>query len=122
MYLRATKRQKDGKEHRYFTVVESVRVAGQKHPVQKPLLYLGELTDSQQAAWTKTLTVFNTERQTSETLSLFPEDRPPTAGPLPRCWSSGRTINSPVLVNMGLAGWPANSGGSWNWIPFGPAN
>lgn len=82
MHLRATKRQKDGKEHRYFTVVESVRLPGQKHPVQKPLLYLGELNDSQQAAWTKTLTVFNTERQASETLSLFPEDRTPTPGPL----------------------------------------
>ena len=83
MYLRATKRQKDGKEHRYFSVVESVRLPGQKHPVQKPLLYLGELNDSQEAAWTKTLTVFNTERQASETLSLFPEDRTPAPGPLP---------------------------------------
>jgi hypothetical protein len=83
MYLRAIKRQKDGKEHRYFTVVESVRVAGHPHPIQKPLLYLGELNDSQQAAWTKSLTVFNTQRQASETLSLFPEDRTPTPGPLP---------------------------------------
>jgi transposase len=83
MYLRAIKRLKDGKEHRYFTVVESVRVAGHPHPIQKPLLYLGELNDSQQAAWTKSLTVFNTARQTSETLSLFPEDRTPVPGPLP---------------------------------------
>jgi hypothetical protein len=32
-------------------VVESVRLPGAKHPVQRPLLYLGELNDSQQAAW-----------------------------------------------------------------------
>jgi hypothetical protein len=83
MFLRAAKRTKDGKEHRYFSVVESVRVAGQRHPVQKPLLYLGELNDSQQAAWTRALTVFNTERQAAETLSLFPEDRTPAPGILP---------------------------------------
>ena len=57
MFLRATKRIKDGKEHRYFSVVENVRHPGSKHPVQKPILYLGELNDSQQAAWSKALLV-----------------------------------------------------------------
>jgi hypothetical protein len=50
MFLRPTKRRKDGKEHRYFSVVENVRLPGSKHPVQRPILYLGELNDSQQAA------------------------------------------------------------------------
>jgi len=83
MFLRATERVKDGKRHRYFSVVESVRLAGCKHPVQKPLLYLGELNDSQQTAWTKALTVFNTQTEQAETLRLFPEDRPVPPGPLP---------------------------------------
>jgi len=82
MFLRATKRKKDGKEHRYWSVVENVRPAsGPAH--QKTLLYLGDLNDSQHAAWTKALTVFNTDSGQAETRSLFPSDRTPplTAAP-----------------------------------------
>ena len=50
MYLRFTRRKKDGKEHRYWSVVESRRCAGGR-VVQMPLLYLGEINDSQHAAW-----------------------------------------------------------------------
>ncbi len=78
MFLRATKRKKDGKEHRYWSVVENVRhPSGPVH--QKTLLYLGELNDSQQAAWTKALDVFNADSGQTETRSLFPSDcRPPS--------------------------------------------
>ncbi len=78
MFLRSTKRKKDGKEHRYWSVVESIRQAsGPVH--QKTLLYLGELNDSEQASWTKALEVFNAESGQAETRSLFPSDRtPPT--------------------------------------------
>ena len=82
MFLRATKRHKDGKEHRYWSVVENVRQpAGVVH--QKTLLYLGELNDSQQAQWTKALAVFNADSGQTETRSLFPADRtpPPTGAP-----------------------------------------
>ena len=82
MFLRATKRRKDGKEHRYWSVVENVRPpAGVVH--QKTLLYLGELNDSQQAQWTKALAVFNADSGQTETRSLFPADRtpPPTGAP-----------------------------------------
>jgi len=76
MFLRATKRKKDGKEHRYWSVVENVRQpSGPVH--QRTLLYLGELNDSQQAGWTKALEVFNTDAGQSETWSLFPSDRTP---------------------------------------------
>jgi len=76
MFLRATKRKKDGKEHRYWSVVESVRrPSGPVH--QKTLLYLGELNDSQKAAWTKALDVFNTDSGQIETRSLFPADCAP---------------------------------------------
>jgi hypothetical protein len=44
--------------------------------VQRRVLYLGEINDSQQAAWRKTLEVFDEQRQEYTTLSLFPEDRP----------------------------------------------
>jgi len=89
MFLRATKRLKDGKEHRYFSVVENVRHPGAKHPVQKPILYLGELNDSQQAAWSKALLVCDTAAQQTQPLRLFPEDRTPPSDPIPAvqvCW------------------------------------
>ena len=82
MFLRSTKRKKDGKEHRYWSVVENVRhPSGPIH--QKTLLHLGELNDSQHVAWTKALEVFNIDSGQSEIRSLFPADRtvPLTAAP-----------------------------------------
>jgi transposase len=75
MYLRSNKRIKDGKEHRYYTVVESRRLSSGK-VAQKQVLYLGEINDSQQTAWRKTLEIFDEEQQRFTPLSLFPEGRP----------------------------------------------
>ena len=74
LFLRSTRRKKDGNEHRYFSVVESQRVSGDK-VVQRTVLYLGEINDAQQAAWRKSLEVFDEDQQDYRTLSLFPEDR-----------------------------------------------
>jgi transposase len=74
MFLRATNRQKDGKDHRYFSIVENRRVPGGK-TVQRTVLYLGEINDQQQAAWRKTLEVFDEQEQRYTALSLFPDDR-----------------------------------------------
>ena len=80
MFLSSTNRRKDGKDHRYFSVVENRRIAGGK-TAQRTVLYLGEINDQQQAAWRKTLEVFVEEEQRYTTLSLFPEDREiPTDG------------------------------------------
>jgi transposase len=54
--------------------VESRRV-GQNQTVQRTVLYLGEINDSQEATWRKTLQVFDETHQQYTTLSLFPEDR-----------------------------------------------
>ncbi len=82
MFLRATQRKKDGKEHRYWSVVENIRhPSGPVH--QRTLLYLGELNDSQQASWTKALEVFNTDSGQTETRSLFPSDRTPPLSDAP---------------------------------------
>jgi transposase len=81
VFLRSTNRKKDGKEHRYFSVVENRRVASDK-TVQRTVLYLGEVNDQQQAAWRKTLSVFDEQRQGYTNLSLFPEDRPVPADAL----------------------------------------
>jgi len=74
MFLRSTIRQKDGKPHRYWSVVETRRVGGGR-VVQRPLLYLGEINDSQAAAWRKTIEVVEEGSSRPRTLSLFPEDR-----------------------------------------------
>jgi len=74
VFLRSTNRKKDGKDHRYFSVVENQRVSGNR-TVQRTVLYLGEINDSQQAAWRKTLEVFDEEKQEHRNLSLFPDDR-----------------------------------------------
>ena len=75
MFLRQNKRQKNGKAHRYFTVVENRRVAGGR-TTQRQVLYLGEINDSQQQAWRRTLEVFDEDRGQYCQLSLFPGDRP----------------------------------------------
>jgi len=80
MFLRSTGRKKDGKDHRYFSIVESHRLSSGKM-AQRTVLYLGEVNDQQAGAWRKSLEVFDEDRQSSLTLSLFPEDReiPPDA-------------------------------------------
>jgi hypothetical protein len=75
MFLRCHTRHKNGKPHRYWSVVESRRIAGGE-PVQRRVLYLGEINDAQEAAWRKTLTIFDEQRQRYEQLALFPADRP----------------------------------------------
>jgi transposase len=74
MFLRHTKRKKDGKEHRYWSIVENRRVGGGR-VVQRPLLYLGEINDSQEQAWRKSIAVLEDGAAAPRTLSLFPEDR-----------------------------------------------
>lgn len=54
MFLRHISRRKDGKLHRYWSVVENRRLRG-GGSVQKALLYLGEINDSQQEGWCKAI-------------------------------------------------------------------
>ena len=74
MFLRAKIRKKDGKRHRYFSVVESKRVAGGR-VVQKHVLHLGEINDSQELAWRRSIEVLDDKAGGPRTLALFPEDR-----------------------------------------------
>jgi len=74
MFLRSCYRKKDGKDHRYFSIVENRRM-GSDQTVQRTVLYLGEINDQQQAAWRKTLAVFDEQQQHYTNLSLFPDDR-----------------------------------------------
>ena len=74
MFLRSKTRKKDGKEHRYWSVVENRRVADGR-VVQRHVLYLGEINDAQRAAWCRSIEVFDEDRSTSARMALFPEDR-----------------------------------------------
>jgi hypothetical protein len=74
MFLRAKIRKKDGKQHRYFSVVENRRV-GQNKTAQRTVLDLGEINDNQEAVWRQKLEVFDENHQQYTTLSLFPDDR-----------------------------------------------
>jgi len=63
---------------RNIAIEESRRLHSGK-VVQRRVLYLGEINDSQQAAWRKSLEVFDEQQQRAMTLSLFAEDRPAPA-------------------------------------------
>ena len=74
MFLRHKIRRKDGKEHRAWSVVENRRVQGGR-VVQRQVAYLGEINDSQHAAWSRAIEVFDEAGQSAQ-IALFPEDRP----------------------------------------------
>ena len=74
MFLRATTRKKDGKVHRYWSLVENRRLPGGRVS-QRHVLYLGEINSSQERAWRKSIEVFDERTEQTRSLSLFPEDR-----------------------------------------------
>jgi hypothetical protein len=74
MFLRPNPREKDGKRHTYWSLVETVRTAD--GPRQRTLCHLGELNDSAQARWLKTIEVFNDAGERHQ-LKLFPSEIAP---------------------------------------------
>jgi len=74
MHLKCHRRVKDGKEHRYWSIVESRRCSGAR-VVQRHVLYLGEINDSQKESWLKCIEVFDDQSQQQVRLALFPADR-----------------------------------------------
>jgi len=73
MFLRAKTRKKDGKVHRYWSVVENRRTADDR-VLQRQVLYLGEINDNQQAAWTRAIEVFAEDGEAAQ-MAIFPDDR-----------------------------------------------
>jgi hypothetical protein len=79
VFLRGLRPKKDGKQPRYWSLVETVRTP--KGPRQGTLCYLGELNTSAQARWQKTIQVFN-EQGESRQLKMFPSQvEPPENDP-----------------------------------------
>jgi transposase len=75
MYLKCNARRKNGKLHRYWSIMENRRCAGGRM-VQRPVLYLGEINDSQREAWIRSIEVFDEDQGCQGKLALFPADRP----------------------------------------------
>ena len=75
VFLHCHRRLKNGKEHRYWSITEKVRVSrgrwGQRH-----LLYLGEINHSQKASWTKVIQVFDTQKAQTAELALSSAEPP----------------------------------------------
>ena len=74
MFLRAAIRKKDGKEHRYWSLVETKRVSGGR-VLQRHVLYLGEINSTQELSWRKSIEVLEDGTDRPRSLALFPEDR-----------------------------------------------
>jgi hypothetical protein len=122
MFLRSNKRIKQGKEHRYYTGVESRRLKSGR-VAQRQVLYLGEINGSQQAAWRKTLDVFDEEQHRFTPLSLFPEDlQVPADTHRQRASEAQRDeAGAGAAVGQLLVG-GASYGGSCSWIGSGKSS
>jgi hypothetical protein len=73
MFLRCTRRKKNGKEHHYWSIVENKRCAGGK-VAQRHVLYLGEISSRQEAAWQRSIEVFEHGQPLPRTLTLFADE------------------------------------------------
>lgn len=134
MFLRYTTRKKNGKEHRYYSLVENRRAASGR-VVQRHALYLGEINDSQQEAWRKTIEIFEEGQARPRTVALFPEERIGTvADPdivrirlsqlslhRPRQWG-GCWLACQLWEQLGLDRFwaqrlpPSRKGTRWDWV------
>ena len=73
MFLRCSHRKKNGKDHAYWSIVESRRLASGR-VVQRHVLYLGEINDAQERAWARSIEVLQDGDPQPQTMRLFPED------------------------------------------------
>jgi transposase len=134
MFLRCTTRKKNGKEHRYYSLVENRR-AGSGRVIQRHALYLGEINDSQQEAWRKTIEIFEEGQARPRTVALFPEERIGAVEDAdivrirlsqislhrPRQWG-GCWLASQLWEQLGLDQFwaarlePSRKGTRWDWV------
>jgi transposase len=71
MFLRAYQRQKDGKPHTYYALVESERTP--QGPRQRMVAYLGELNHDQERRWQRTVVFYNRQGE-AQALRLFADE------------------------------------------------
>jgi transposase len=114
MFLRAKVRKKDGKLHRYWSIVESQRIRG-GNVVQRHVLYLGEINDSQCEAWCRSIEVLADGADALSSMALFPEDR---VAPELNCEVVKVRLNALTLSRPRQWGacWLALK--VWEWVDF----
>jgi hypothetical protein len=117
MFLRSHQRSKDGKQHTYWSLVETVRTAD--GPRQRALCYLGELNGNAQARWLKTIEVFN-EQGESRQLKLFPSEvEPPENDPnVARVLLNKIRLERVRQFGNCFVGLELTCGRGWDWIGF----
>src|SRR5271155_2979717 len=109
MFLRFNRRFKDGKEHRYWNIVENKRCGGGK-VVQRQVLYLGEINDSQHEAWCRQIEAFDEDTRHRTQLFLFPADRRfPNTRRRTVCKCGSTRWSCIGRDNGARAGWPVSS-------------
>ncbi len=84
MFLRCTRRKKDGKAHEYWSLVENRRVHDGR-VVQRHVLYLGEINASQREAWRKTIEVFEEPGSAAKWLCSRQDRAAPTTSTRSAC-------------------------------------
>src|SRR5271157_436508 len=106
MFLRQHHRSKDGKEHGYWSLVETVRTPD--GPRQRTICYLGELNDSAQARWQKTIR----HDESSSTQHLLSRVF------LLRCRACVR--EAVYTIDQVIGGWPGHKNLGRFWVPHTP--
>jgi hypothetical protein len=99
MFLRCSKRLKDGKEHLYWSVVENRRLHDGRI-VQRHVLYLGELNGRQETSWRKSVDLFGQDDGAPQQAALFPEEHAPVQSdgdslPIVRVRLAGMSLRRP---------------------------
>jgi hypothetical protein len=117
MFLPSKIRRKDGKEHRSWSVVENRRVRGGR-VVQRHVSYLGEINDSQRAAWVRAIEIFDNGGGAKQ-IALFPEDRVAPALPCDVVSIRLRACDCAARANGADAGWRCCFGTSSAWTISG---
>ena len=105
MYLRCNRRIKDGKEHRYWNIVENKRCGGGK-VVQRQVLYLGEINDSQREAWEREYAEAHTRFE--QHMKQITESREAEAAAAAEAPAGGAPVSSGSTQTQSA---PATSGG-----------
>jgi len=128
MFLRCTTRKKNGKGHRYWSLVENRRVADGR-VAQRPVLFLGEINDAQARTGRSAIEAFQEGSPRPHKLALFPDDDPAIvrlrlaalALHRPRQWG-GCWLALQLWRALGLDRFwadrlpPSRKGTRWDWV------
>ena len=122
MFLRCHSRKKNGKPHRYWSVVESRRLDGGSRHSGRCCIWAKSTTARKRRGGRRSR-VFDEARRQTVRLALFPDDRPvPMDRPRRWRWYVDQICSCFGRVRSATAGWAVCCGGSWAWMFSGRAS